>query len=86
VPPQRDSGKADTSWRPWPWPEWINHRCPSCGFDRPRQGHRDGCPDGAKELASAAYRAFLCVTCRERRYRAGGTQCEERYRAARGLT
>ena len=69
----------------WPWHEPINHRCPRCGFDRPRQGHRAGCPDGTREASATAYRAGLCKTCHSRRYRAGGTECEEFYRAARGL-
>ena len=68
----------------WPWPAPINHRCPRCGFHRPTQGHRAGCPDGTRDAANAAYRPSLCVTCHERRYRRG-VHCDECYRAARGL-
>jgi hypothetical protein len=69
-----------------PLPKPVNHRCKHCGFDRPTQGHRDGCPDGTRAAGNDAYRNGRCATCHERRYRPGGTQCEECYRAARGLT
>jgi hypothetical protein len=59
-------------------------RCPLCAFHPPTQGHREGCPDGARDVSNAAYRQGLCKTCHVRRYRPGGTECETCYREARG--
>jgi hypothetical protein len=70
----------------WTWKPPPNHRCPVCKFDRPRQGHREDCPEGSREAGHAAYAGGLCRMCRERRHSAGRTLCEPCFRAERGLS
>ena len=61
----------------------INHRCAECGFDRPRQGHRENCSAGTRDAANTAYRNGACTICHERGHRPGSPQCEECFLASR---